>query len=59
MSDKFDDFLNRLEMPLPEPKVTRMVDKVIDVHEAYMGLSRAYIKYALNVASGSEYPKVD
>jgi hypothetical protein len=61
MSDKFEDFLDRLEMPLPEPKVVRIADRIIDVHETYLGLSRAYIQYALKLASASSAPmsKVD
>lgn len=56
MSDRFDDFLNRLEMPLPEPKVVRMVDRIIAVQEAYLGLSNAYIHYTLKVISDSAAP---
>jgi hypothetical protein len=34
VSDKFEDFLQRLEMPMPEPKIVGMVDKAIDVQMA-------------------------
>lgn len=34
MSDKFDDFLNRLEMPLSEPVIVTMADKAVAVQVA-------------------------
>jgi maleate cis-trans isomerase len=53
MSVTFDNILDRLEMPLPEPKVVRMVDKVIGVHESRLRLSNNYMQNTLKMASYS------
>ena len=39
MSEKFEDFLQRLEMPMPEPKIVGMVEKAMDVQMACMGFA--------------------
>jgi hypothetical protein len=53
MSDKFEEFLDRLEMPLPEPKTVRMADQSGNIQEAYMGLANAIMHYTIRVAQHS------
>jgi hypothetical protein len=53
MSDKFEEFLERLEMPLPEPKIVNMTDQPGNIHEAYMGLANAVIRYTMHVTQQS------
>jgi hypothetical protein len=47
MSDKFEDFLQRLEMPMPEPKVVGIVDKAMDVQMAFIGLACTCIQHTM------------
>jgi hypothetical protein len=47
MSDKFEDFLQRLEMPMPEPKIVKMVDKAMDVQMACMGFACTCIQHTM------------
>lgn len=49
MSDKFDDFLNRMEMPLSEPVIVTLADKVMDVPVACMRCTGALIEQTLRV----------
>jgi hypothetical protein len=53
MSDKFEEFLDRLEMPLPEPKTVCMADEAGNIQEAYMGLANAIIHYTMRVTQHS------
>jgi hypothetical protein len=47
MSDEFEDFIQRLEMPMPEPKIVGVVDKAMDVQMACMGLACTYIRHTM------------
>ncbi len=47
MSDRFDDFLNRLEMPLSEPVIVTLADKVMDVQVACVRHAGAFIQRTL------------
>lgn len=49
MPDRFDDFLDRLEMPLSEPVIVTMADKVMDVQVACVRRAGAFIQHALCV----------
>jgi len=53
MSDKFEEFLDRLEMPLPEPKTVRMADEAGNIQEAYMGLATALMRFTIQVTQYS------
>lgn len=47
MSDRFDDFLNRLEMPLSEPVIVTMAEKVVDVQVACARRAGAFMQQAI------------
>jgi hypothetical protein len=47
VSDKFEDFLQRLEMPMPDPKIVGMVDKAMDVQMACMGFACTCIRHTM------------
>jgi hypothetical protein len=53
MSNKFEDFWERLELPLPEPKTVTMMDKAKDMHVAYMCLAGACVENTIHVAEMS------
>ncbi len=54
MSDKFyEEFLNRLEMPLPEAKIVTMADKVREVHVACMGFAGDCTRHVMDVGATS------
>jgi hypothetical protein len=53
MSDKFEEFLARLEMPFPEPEVVSIADQVGDIHEAYMGMTTALMRYTMQMSRRS------
>lgn len=57
MSDKFDDFLNRLEMPLSEPVIVTMADKVMDVQVACVRRAGALIQQTLRMAMPANTPE--
>jgi hypothetical protein len=57
VSDKFDDFLNRLEMPLSEPVIVTMADKVMDVHVACVRRAGAFIQRTLCAAMPATAPE--
>ncbi|MFH1080891.1 MAG: hypothetical protein V1766_11665 [Pseudomonadota bacterium] len=50
MSDKFDDFLNRLEMPLSDPVIVTMADKAVEAQVACVRRTGAIIQQALRMA---------
>lgn len=56
MSDKFDDFLNRMERPLSEPVIVTLADKVMDVPVACMRCAGALIEQTLRVAMPATAP---
>ena len=47
MSDEFEDFIQRLEMPMPEPKIVGVVDKAMDVQMACMGFACTCIRHTM------------
>jgi hypothetical protein len=53
MTDKFEEFLDRLERPLPEPKTVRVADQTGNIQEAYMGLANAIMHYTVQMAQHS------
>lgn len=53
MTDKFEDFMDRLEMPLPEPKLIRVTEKVSDVNTLCMGFACICVSQAINMAEAS------
>jgi hypothetical protein len=57
MSDKFDDFLNRLEMPLSEPVIVTLAEKVMDVPVACMRCAGALIEQTFCVAMPANAPE--
>lgn len=57
MSDKFDDFLNRLEMPLAEPVIVTMADKVADMQVACVKCAGALIEQTLRMAMPVNAPE--
>lgn len=57
MPDKFDDFLYRLEMPLSEPVIVTMADKVMDVHVACVRRAGAFIQRTLCAAMPATAPE--
>jgi hypothetical protein len=50
MSDKFEDFWERLELPLPEPKTVKVMDKAKDIHVACMCLAGTCVENTIRVA---------
>jgi hypothetical protein len=48
--DKFEDFIRRLERPIPEPKMVGMVDKAVDVQIACMGFACSCIWDTMSMA---------
>ena len=50
MSDRFDDFLNRLERPLCEPEIVTFADKVMDVPVACVRHAGLFMEQALCIA---------
>jgi hypothetical protein len=57
MPDKFDDFLNRMEMPLSEPVIVTLADKVMDVSVACIRCTGALIEQTLCVAASVNAPE--
>lgn len=47
MSDKFDDFLDRLERPLSEPVIVTMADRAIEAQIACVKYSGTVIQRTL------------
>jgi hypothetical protein len=47
MSDKFDDFLNRLELPLSEPVIVTMADKAVDAQVACVRCAGVLIQHTI------------
>ncbi|MBA4395781.1 MAG: hypothetical protein C0394_00100 [Syntrophus sp. (in: bacteria)] len=47
MSDRFDDFLNRLEMPLSEPVIVTVADKVMEVPVVCVRRAGALMQHAM------------
>jgi hypothetical protein len=56
MSDRFDDFLNRLEMPLSEPVIVTIADKVMDVQVACVRHAGALMQRTLCVVMPASAP---
>lgn len=50
VSDKFDDFLDRLEMPLSEPVIVTVADRVVDLQVACVRRTGALMEYTLRMA---------
>lgn len=48
MSDKFDDFLERLESPFPEPKMKPVLDTLIGTQTAYTALVVCCARFAVH-----------
>jgi hypothetical protein len=57
MSDRFDDFLNRLEMPLSEPVIVTIADKVMDVQVACVRHAGAFMQRTLCVVMPANAPE--
>jgi hypothetical protein len=47
VSDKFDDFLNRLEMPLSEPVIVTMADKAVEAQIACVRCAGVLIQHTI------------
>jgi hypothetical protein len=52
VSDKFDDFLNRLEMPLSEPVIVTMADKAVGAQVACVRCAGVLIQHTIRSAWG-------
>lgn len=50
MSDKFDDFLNRLEMPLSEPVIVTLADKAVEAQVACVRCAGVLIQHTIRSA---------
>lgn len=48
MSDTFDDFLERLESPFPEPKMKPVLDTLIGTQTAYTALVFCFAHFAVH-----------
>jgi hypothetical protein len=57
MSDKFDDFLDRLERPLSEPVIVTMADKFMDVQIACVRCAGAFVQETLHAAMPANAPE--
>jgi hypothetical protein len=45
---EFDNFLERLERPLPEPKTTRVIDVAMSAQAACAGLTVSCAQFAVS-----------
>jgi hypothetical protein len=51
MKDKFDEFLERLEGPLPEPKTKQLLETAIGIQTACSGLAYCCADFTAHLLS--------
>lgn len=57
MSDKFDDFLDRLELPFSEPVIVTMADKFMDAQVVCVRRAGAIIQQTLCMVMPANAPE--
>jgi hypothetical protein len=53
VTDKFEDFMDRLEMPLPEPQVVKITDKAGEIHALCAGFASIFTQRAFDMAESA------